>query len=63
MAYYYLSRLRNSLLQRVVTCSMYSQLEECIGDLEHQDVGMIVFMADEDAFARSPHAMLLVVLF
>ena len=34
------------------------QLEEGVGDLQHQDVGMVVFVADEDAFAGSAHAML-----
>ena len=38
-----------------------SQFEESIGDLQHQDVRMVVLVADEDAFARPSHAMLLVV--
>lgn len=38
------------------------QLEECVGDLQHQNVWVVVFMADQDPFARSPHAMLFVML-
>lgn len=38
------------------------QLEECICNLQHEDVGMIVLVADEDALAGSPHAMFHVVL-
>ena len=39
-----------------------SQLEESIGNLQHQDVWVVVFMADKDALARPSHAMLFVVL-
>lgn len=39
------------------------QLEEGIGDLQHQDVRMIVLVADEDAFAGAAHTMDIVVLF
>ena len=41
--------------------STHSQFEESIGNLQHQDVGVVVLVADQDAFARPPHAMLLVV--
>lgn len=41
----------------------YVQFEERIRYLQHQDMGMIVFVADEDPFACSSHAMLVVVLF
>lgn len=37
------------------------QLEEGIGDLQHQDVGVVVLVADEDALAGAAHAMLVVV--
>jgi hypothetical protein len=37
------------------------QLEKCIRDLQHQDMGVVVLMADQDAFTCSPHAMLLIV--
>lgn len=39
-----------------------SQLEEGIGNLQHQDVRVVVFVADEDALAGAPHAVLLIVL-
>lgn len=39
------------------------QLEKGIGDLQHQDVGVVVLVADEDALAGAAHAMLVVVLF
>lgn len=38
------------------------KLEECIRDLKHQNVGVVVLVADEDTFAGSAHAKLLVVL-
>ena len=41
---------------------LHLQLEESIGDLQHQDMRMIVFMADQNPFASPPHPMLLVVL-
>jgi hypothetical protein len=40
-----------------------SQLEERICDLQHQNVRMIVLVADQDALARASHSMLLVVFF
>ena len=42
---------------------MYSQLEESVGNLEHQDVRVIVFMADQNTLTSPSHAMLLIVLF
>lgn len=39
------------------------QLEEGIGDLEHQDVGNAVFMADQDALASSANSMKVVLIF
>ncbi len=39
------------------------QFEESIRYLQHQDVRMVVFMAYEYTLARSPHAMLFVMLF
>lgn len=38
------------------------QLEKRVRNLQHQDMWVVMFVADEDTFARSPHAMLLVVL-
>lgn len=39
------------------------EFEERVGDLQHEDVGVVVFVADEDAFASAPHAVLGVVFF
>lgn len=39
------------------------QLEKGVCNLQHEDVWMIVFMADQDSLAGSAHAMFLVVLF
>jgi len=39
------------------------QFEESIRYLQHQDVGMVVFMANQDSFASSAHAMLFIMLF
>lgn len=39
------------------------QFEECIGDLQHQDVWVIVFVADEDTLAGAPHAVDLIMFF
>jgi len=39
------------------------QLEEGVCDLQHEDVRVVVLMADQDAFASPSHAMLRVVLF
>lgn len=39
------------------------QLKKGIGDLQHQDVRVIVLMADEDTFAGATHAVLVVMLF
>lgn len=39
------------------------QLEEGVRDLQHQDVRVVVLVADEDGFRGAPHAMLVVVLF
>lgn len=38
------------------------QLEECVRNLQHQYMWVIVLMADQDALACPPHSMLLVVL-
>lgn len=38
------------------------QLEKSVCDLEHEDVGMVVLMTDEDALAGPSHAMLFIVL-
>lgn len=38
------------------------ELEESICDLEHEDVRVVVLVADEDALASAAHAMLVVVL-
>ena len=39
------------------------QLEEGVCDLQHEDVRVVVLVADQDAFASPSHAMLRVVLF
>lgn len=39
------------------------QLKKRIRNLQHQDMGVVVFMANEDAFAGATHAMLLIVFF
>ena len=39
------------------------QLEEGVRDLQHEDVRVVVLVADQDAFARPSHAMFLVVFF
>jgi len=39
------------------------QLEEGVCDLQHEDVRVVVLMADQDAFTSPSHAMLRVVLF
>ncbi len=39
------------------------QLEEGVRDLQHQDVRVVVFVANKDPFAGSAHAVLGVVLF
>ena len=38
------------------------QLEEGVGDLQHQDVRVVVLVADEDALAGAPHAVRVVML-
>ena len=45
-------------------CScMYVQLEEGVCDLQHEDVRVVVLVADQNGFARPSHAVLVVVLF
>ena len=39
------------------------QLEECVRDLQHENVGVVVLVADQNAFTCSSHAMFLVVFF
>ena len=39
------------------------QFEERVRDLQHQDVGMVVLVTDEDTLAGSAHAMSHVVFF
>ena len=39
------------------------QFEERIRNLQHQDMRVVVFVTYKDTFARSPHAMLLVMFF
>lgn len=41
----------------------YVQLEESIRDLKHQDVRVVVFMADEDPLACPSHAVLVIMFF
>lgn len=39
------------------------QLEEGVGNLQHQDMRMIVLVANQNPLTRPPHPMLLIVLF
>ena len=39
---------------------MDAQFEESVGYLKHEDVRVIVFVADQYSLTRPPHAMLLV---
>ena len=39
------------------------QLEESVCNLQHEDVRVVVLMADEDAFACSSHSILFIMLF
>jgi len=36
--------------------------EECVGNLNHEDVRMTMVMNDEDAFDRAAHAKVLIVV-
>ena len=38
------------------------QFEECIGNLEHEDMRMIMLVADKDTFTSSSHSMFFIVL-
>jgi hypothetical protein len=38
------------------------QLEECVGNLEHEDVRMAMVMNDEDALDCAAHAEVLIVV-
>lgn len=40
-----------------------TQLEKRVRDLQHQNMWVIVFMADQDSFAGSAHAMFHIMLF
>lgn len=40
----------------------YLQLEEGIGDLQHQNMRMVVLVADQNGLASPPHTMLVIVL-
>lgn len=42
---------------------VYAQLEEGIRNLKHQDMRMIVLMADQHPLTRPPHSVFLIVLF
>jgi hypothetical protein len=52
-----------ALVAKLRMCITNVQLEERVCNLQHQNVGMVVFVADQHALARPPHAMLLVVFF
>ena len=39
------------------------QLEKRVRDLKHQDVRVVVFMANQYTLTRPAHAMMLIVLF
>ena len=51
------------LAQWIMSMIRFLQLEESIRDLQHQDMWVVMLVADQHAFAGPPHAMLLVVLF
>jgi len=57
--------LEGNRARYVLGCKLrlHLQLEESIGNLQHEDMWMIMLMADEDTLTRSPHPILLVVLF
>lgn len=38
------------------------QFKEGIGDLKHENVGVTVVMNDEDAFYRSSHAVVFIIV-
>lgn len=42
--------------------SVNEQFEECICNLEHENVRMAVVMHDKDPFDRAPHAEILIVV-
>ena len=54
-------RARNT--KRTFQICIHSQFEECIRNLQHEDMRMIVFVADQHALARPSHSMLFIVLF
>lgn len=39
------------------------QFEKCVRNLQHQNVWMVVLVADKDSLAGSTHAMFVIVLF
>lgn len=41
---------------------VYLQLEESVGNLKHQNVGVVVLVADQDALRGPAHTMELIVL-
>lgn len=53
----------NAIREAGMSRAWHSQFVEGIGDLEHQDMRMVVFMADEYALASPSHAVFLIVLF
>lgn len=42
---------------------LHIQLEEGVGNLQHEDMRVVVLMADQDAFTGTAHTMLCVVFF
>ena len=43
--------------------SLHVQFEERVRDLQHQDVRVVVFVADQHALARAPHAVRVIMFF
>lgn len=41
----------------------HTQLEERVRNLQHQDVWVVMLVADEDPFTRPTHPMLFIMLF
>ena len=55
------ARSVSTLVAKLRPCIVNVQLEEGICNLQHQNVRMVVLMADQHALARAPHAVLRVV--
>jgi hypothetical protein len=54
--------LRLSQIEKSADNLQSIQLEECVGNLKHEDVRMTMIMNDEDALDCAAHAEVLVVI-